>query len=425
MEVVEKNKLMVPELRFREFEGDWNSVDLENVTKKITVGIATEVRPYVTQEKVVPILRNQNIRAGFFDGSDLEYITKDFDEQNKTKRVEAGDLLIVRTGSNTGNACVVPDEFQQAQTFTTLIVRPMKDVLDSQFLSLHFNSKGLSEVQRLAAGGGKPNLNAGFLRKYRIVYSSLPEQKKIAAFLSAVDARIKHLNRKKELLEQYKKGVMQRLFNYDATEQQEDYDGDAEAKKSQSIKGHHNNHSSRQLRFKRADGTNYPDWEEKRLGEIALKEKSSLAANEIEDDTGNYPVYGASGVLKGLSFFLQEEEFIGIVKDGAGVGRVFYCEPKSSVLGTLDVIKAKSNSDTKFVYYLLQLFRWPRFIIGSTIPHIYFKDYSKFKVSVPSKEEQQKIADFLSALDKKIEAVSTQIAKTQQFKKGLLQKMFV
>ncbi|MFT5020346.1 MAG: type I restriction enzyme S subunit [Polaribacter sp.] len=78
-----------------------------------------------------------------------------------------------------------------------------------------------------------------------------------------------------------------------------------------------------------------------------------------------------------------------------------------------------------FVYYFLQQFRFVKYVIGSTIPHIYFKDYSTAKLMVPKPEEQQKIADFLSSLDKKITGVNAQIDKTPQFKKRLLQEMFV
>lgn len=182
---------------------------------------------------------------------------------------------------------------------------------------------------------------------------------------------------------------------------------------------------SQELRFKDDNGNNYPDWEEKRLGEISSKDSSNISANKIEENFGEYVLYGASGVLKKIDFYREENPYISIVKDGAGVGRVLMCEPYSSVLGTLDMIKPKGSNNLYFIYILLQRIYFERYTVGSTIPHIYFKDYSLEKIKVPSLEEQKKIAKFLSSLDSKIDLVSTQIENTKPFKKGLLQQMFV
>jgi len=270
---------------------------------------------------------------------------------------------------------------------------------------------------------GVPSLSKATIEKIHIAIPTLPEQQKIASFLSAVDEKIQQLTRKKELLEQYKKGVMQQLFclRYDSSDSGDGHDGT-------SNQGNQKNHSKsqfRQLRFKDENGKAYPKWEEKRLGEISNKKSSNIAANNIEANHGTYKIYGASGFLKYVDFYNEEEPFISIVKDGAGVGRTLLCDAKSSVLGTLDIIKPTGKIDLYFLYSVLNIIDFTKYSIGSTIPHIYFKDYSKEKIRIPSFDEQQKIANFLSAIDTKIESVATQIEKTQTFKKGLLQQMFV
>ena len=222
----------------------------------------------------------------------------------------------------------------------------------------------------------------------------LQEQQKIASFLSAVDEKLQQLTKKKELLSAYKKGVMQQIF-------------------------------SQELRFKDELGNNYPDWKEKKLGEVSFKTSSNISANKIEENFGEYIIYGASGILKKIDFYREDIPYISIVKDGAGAGRVFMCLSHSSVLGTMDIIKPKENNNLYFIYTLLQRINFKRYIAGSTIPHIYFKDYSLEKIKVPLFEEQKKIANFLSSIDKKIELLSTQIENTKAFKKGLLQQMFV
>jgi len=223
---------------------------------------------------------------------------------------------------------------------------------------------------------------------------SYGEQQKIATFLTAVDRRIELLEQKKEKLEAYKKGVMQQLF-------------------------------SRQIRFKQDDGSVYPDWEEKKLGELCKKTSSNVTAGSLMESNGDHKIYGAPGFLQYVDFYQEKDAFISIVKDGAGVGRILKCDPKSSVLGTLDKILPLPRVNLDFLYALLSNLDFQKYTTGSTIPHIYFKDYSKETVSVPSIEEQIKIAAFMNKLDETLSKLNLQINQTQTWKKGLLQQMFV
>src|SRR5690606_16904553 len=235
------------------------------------------------------------------------------------------------------------------------------------------------------------------LLRLKLVVPSLPEQQKIADYLSTIDTKINLLEEKKAQLGLYKKAMMQKLF-------------------------------SQEIRFKPSDAEAleaYPEWEEKRLGEISQKSSSNLSANQIEGNRGKYKLYGATGLIQMVDFYQEDKPYISIVKDGAGVGRVLLCDEYSSVLGTLDKISPKENNNLVFIYYLLLNLNFIKYITGSTIPHIYFKDYSKEKLQIPSLQEQQKIADFLSAIDESIEKLNEQITQTQSFKKAMLQQMFV
>lgn len=180
-----------------------------------------------------------------------------------------------------------------------------------------------------------------------------------------------------------------------------------------------------ELRFPDNNGQDYPDWQEKRLGEVCEKQSSNMSANSLDESKGEYKVYGASGFLQYAEFYKQVDAYISIVKDGAGVGRILLCDEKSSVLGTLDILKPRAGNNLQFLYALISNVRFVKYITGSTIPHIYFRDYSNEKIYIPSLPEQRKIADFLSAIDRSIEHVSAQIESSKTFKKGLLQKMFV
>ena len=217
-----------------------------------------------------------------------------------------------------------------------------------------------------------------------------PEQKKISAFLAVIEERLICIKKRALLLEQYKKSAIQKIF-------------------------------TQQIRF-----NGFSDkWEKRAIDDIAYSETSPLSANQIECQSGQYKVYGASGVLQTLDRYHYEDEYIAIVKDGAGAGRISFCEPKSSVLGTLIVVQPKQHINKRFLYYLLSLIDFKKYTTGSTIPHVYFKQYSKEEFLIPSNQEQQEIADFLTALDDMIEQDSKKLQKTEQFKKYLLQKLLV
>lgn len=166
------------------------------------------------------------------------------------------------------------------------------------------------------------------------------------------------------------------------------------------------------------------EWSNYNLGEICDKKSSNISANKIEKNKGDYKIYGASGLLQFVDFFIEEENYISIVKDGAGVGNLFFCDKKSSVLGTLEMIKPKEGISIGFLYPLLSNINFKKYVTGSTIPHIYFKDYSKEKVNVPSLFEQQKIANFLTSIDTQIQTLEKKKTLLEQYKKGILQKIF-
>ena len=166
------------------------------------------------------------------------------------------------------------------------------------------------------------------------------------------------------------------------------------------------------------------DWEVKSLKEFALYESSNLSLNSLEDNIGTYNLYGASGLLKKIDFYQKEEESIGLVKDGSGYGNLIWCDTYSSILGTLGRIMNNECSDLKFCFYLLHTLNFKRYMSGSTIPHLYFKDYGNVKLPLPPLPEQQKIAEILSTVDEQISATERIIEKSKELKKGLMQKLF-
>ena len=139
-------------------------------------------------------------------------------------------------------------------------------------------------------------------------------------------------------------------------------------------------------------------WKYRKLEEICSKGSSNISLNKIEDNNGEYNLYGASGLVKGIDFYHQEQQYIGIVKDGSGVGRVNIYPPKSSLVGTMQYIFPNEGCEIGFLKYLLQGLHLEKYKTGAAIPHIYFKDYCKSIVPFPPLSEQQHIVEELDLL---------------------------
>jgi type I restriction enzyme S subunit len=279
------------------------------------------------------------------------------------------------------------------------------------------------EIKRFFNAGGQPHLGHKNVAMLSFSFPSLPEQKKIASFLSGVDEKIQQLTRKKELLEQYKKGVMQQLF-------------------------------SGKLRFKddtstglsARNGKNFPDWEEKRLGDIAEKRIIKNRDNNINLVFTNSAL---QGIVNQRDFFdkdiANQNNLLGyyiVEKDD------FVYNPRISTYAPVGPI-SRNHLDTGIMSPLYSVFRFNygnfdfiEYFFNSSVWHIHMKDISnygarddrmsfstsdfyKMPIPFPCNKEQQKIANFLLSIDAKIESTTQQITQTQTFKKGLLQKMFV
>lgn len=377
---------MIPKLRFPGFNGEWEAKKLGDVVQ------FKNGRPFEDDVDV-----DGRYKLITIDSVDIEGNLKSkFKRVNRSdKSLMTGDLVLVLSdiahGHLLGLTAPIPsDEFVLNQRMGRL--RALNGSHMS-FLRYCINQHQLFFRKR-GQGTSQRHIYEKDVTQLPIVIPANNEQRKIAEFMDLVNERIAAMGKKVELLQQYKKGVMQKIF-------------------------------TQKLRFRDENGADYPNWETKKLGEVAQKVNSPISANEIENRSGKYKVYGASGLLQTLDSYDQAEEYTAIVKDGAGVGRLIWCEAESSVLSTLNIIKPKVNNDGKFLHYLLQTFDFTKYSTGSTIPHVYFRDYAKQSIVVPSPKEQKKIADFLTSLDDKINLEKTKLEEAKLFKRSLQQRMFV
>ncbi len=328
-----------------------------------------------------------------------EVINKTNLPSNELLFSKGDEILLPSAGEDPldiGSASALPFE-NIAIGRTINVLRPKFSLLYSPiFVSFYINQHLKKKISSLAKGVSISNVYNSDLKKLNIILPHLVEQQKIATFLSAVDKKIQQLTRKKELLETYKKGVMQQLF-------------------------------SREIRFKDKDGKDFPEWEEKELGEVLqyLQPTKYIVKNTEYDNSYPTPVLTAGKTF--LLGFTKEtrniynENFPVIIFDDFTTAIQFVNFPFKVKSSAMKILIANGKVNMKFIYEaMLQI----RFEIGGHSRH-WISKYSFLTIPFPCIQEQQKIADFLSAIDRKTETVQQQITKTQSFKKGLLQQMFV
>lgn len=368
----------VPKLRFKEFSDEWKEKKLGEISE-IIMGQSPDSKNYNEKNIGLPLIQ------GNADCKNRKVYPRLYTSEITKESIPNDIIMTVRA----------PVGAIAFSNIHSCIGRGVCAIRNTNNFIYHYLIKLENSWEKISQGSTFTAVNSNDIKKLQLILPNIQEQQKIANFLSSIDKKISLTEEKLELFREYKKGVMQKIF-------------------------------SQELRFKDNNGNDYPEWEEKRLGEILTSKSSAISQNTLKNNEGIYSVYGAIGKIKNINFYENENEYIGIVKDGAGVGRTFLCEKKSSVLGTLNYLELKTKSIyLKFAYYILKQIDFSKYIVGSSIPHIYFKDYKNEKIQLPILEEQQKIADFLSSIDSKIESIEKELEGLKEFKRGLLQQMFV
>ena len=381
----------VPELRFPEFEEEWKQKRLGEVADIIGGGTPSTSKPQYWDGDIdwySPAEIGKNI---YLSGSKNK-ITKIGLKKSSAKILPIGSVLFT-SRAGIGNTAILNKEGATNQGFKSIV--PKTEKLDSYFIfSRTKELKRYGEIN--GAGSTFVEVSGKEMEKMPMLFPKISEQQKIGDFFSKLDRQIELEDQKLEKLEEQKKGYMQKIF-------------------------------SQELRFKDENGNDYPEWEEKKLFDVVNYLSSKRSSNYYSEDIihGQYPVYDAVQEISKDTNFDIEEPYISILKDGAGVGRLNLRPGKSSVIGTMGYLLPQ-NIDINFLFYYLKTMNFNRFVIGSTIPHLYFKDYSKETILIPiDKSEQIKIGSFLIKLDRIIDNKAKKIKVLKQRKKGYLQKMFV
>ncbi|WP_233861254.1 restriction endonuclease subunit S [Tenacibaculum piscium] len=415
-----KSDKLIPSLRFSEFVGEWekklygdiysfyttNSFSRDNLNYKIgeiknihygdihtkfstLFDIEKELVPFINPEVNLDRIKNEN----YCQEGDLVIADASEDYQDIGKTIELVNLNGKKILAGLHTFLARPNKFQMKKGFSGYLVQSWKV---------------RKQVMVIAQGSKVLGIATGRLSKVKLDIPKLPEQEKIANFLTSVDTKIQQLTRKKETLNQYKKGVIQQLF-------------------------------SQQIRFKQNNGTDFPDWQEKKLGEVCtFFSGGTPTSTNREYYLGEIPFIGSGNIYDSKVFnFITEEALKNssakIVEKGdllyalygANSGEVSI----SKLCGAINqaVLCIRTNESVEYLYYLLFLNKnriTSKYLQGGQ-GNLSSKIIKNLKYNFPSLKEQEKIATYLSAIDMKIAKVETQISQTVLFKKGLLQQLFV
>ena len=418
---------MFPKLRFKEFDENWKEVTLKNCITSIDSGWSPQCESYPANSSEWGVLKTTSVDWSGFNSSFNKKLPLELTPRKEIE-VKPLDILVTRAGptERVGVVSVVPHSVRSKLMISDKLIRLKSNEENNPlFLGISLSSvKCQNQLQSKTSGLAKSqtNISQKILGEVLLKLPSKEEQTKIASFLSAVDEKISQLTKKHELLSQYKQGMMQKLF-------------------------------SQQLRFKADDGSEFGEWEEVRLGNLVDLTSGFAFKSDFFSEDGNKLITPKNFTTTGKANFtdtntkwtteISDKKYIcrpndllvlltDLTQSCELLGKpILLSQDDGNVLLNQRIVKIIPNRklEKPFLLYLLLTDDFHELIVstasGTTVKHSSNKVLQSFHFYLPCIEEQTKIANFLSAIDQKIEVVAQQIEQAKTWKKGLLQQMFV
>ena len=274
-----------------------------------------------------------------------------------------------------------------------------EDLNEYYFFQWLLSQENIIQNKVTSTGIGAGKLDTSELQNLEIYYPAKEEQTKIATFLSAVDTKIDELTQKHELLTEYKKGMMQQIF-------------------------------SQKLRFQADDGSDFEDWEYMSLHEVLDYEQPTryiVKTTDYDDSFKTAVLTAGKSFILGYTnedndIFEADNKNV-IIFDDFTTAYKFVDFPFKVKSSAMKILQTKSKNYD--IFYIYSVFSTINIQKGDEHKRRWISEYSQIEVPIPSLPEQTKIANFLTAIDQKIDNVAEQIDHAKTWKKGLLQQMFV
>ena len=370
----EHKKLNVPNLRFPEFQGEWEKTKFGDIAVVVGGGTPDTNTSQYWNGKIQWFTPSEIGRNKYVYNS-VRTISEEGLNKSSAKLLPIGTILL-SSRATVGECSINKKECTTNQGFQSLIP---KENISNEFVYYLIQTKR-KDLIRKSCGSTFLEISANEVRKIVVSIPTIKEQDKIAKLLSLLDERISTQSKIIDKLQSLIKGIAQKIVR-----------------------------------------SNKPNV---RLYECVECSSSTQQESEVCEQ-GAYPVYGANGIVGYLDDYNTEGEAVYIIKDGSGVGTVSYVTGKCSATGTLNTLQAKDGYSLQYLYYLLKVFNFEPYKTGMAIPHIYFKDYGKAKVFCPSYTEQLQYARLLSAIDSKLSVEKNTLRNLSLQKQYLLRQMFI
>ena len=407
--------MTVPKLRFKEFDGGWTKSTIQffmdnNFILDQMDGNHGELYPKSEEFSAtgVPYISATDFSFGDVNFATCKRLPIERAKLFKKGIAKNGDVLFAHNATVGPVAILKTDLDFVILSTTATYYRCEATYLNNHYLKNYFESDFfVQQYFGIMSQSTRNQVPITTQRKLNIAVPNIQEQTKIASFLSAVDEKISQLTQKHELLSQYKQGMMQKLF-------------------------------SQQLRFKADDGSEFREWEEKELKDIAEINPKSKKLPE------SFIYIDLESVEKGKLLLQKNIELQDapsraqrLLAKGDVLFQMvrpyqqnnYYFNLSGEYVASTGYAQIRTKLDSKFIYYALHektfLDEVMNRCTGTSYPAINSSDLSSIEILIPCLEEQTKIANFLSAIDQKIEVVAQQIQHAKLWKKGLLQQMFV
>lgn len=387
----------IPKLRFPEFSDEWDKVNFYDVIEKVLdFRGRTPLKLGMSWDGDIPSLSALNVKMGYIDfnldphkGSEALY-----NRWMIHGNLRKNDILLTMEAP-LGNVALVPDDKKYILSQRVVALKINKNVSNLFLFQLMCSSDFQKKIENLSTGSTAKGINQRSLKKVTIFKPSLlGEQDKIAEFLTFVDNKIIKVKAKIELLKKYKKGVMQQIF-------------------------------TQKIRFKDENGEDFPDWEAKKLDDIATIKTGNLNVQDATEN-GEYTFFDRSEEIKKYKEFTFDNEALIYAGEGSEFIPRYFKGKYGLHQRSYSIFNVKGVS-IKYLYYwmLTQNNHFLRMAVGSTVKSLRMDCFQKCRVVIPFIEEQQRIADFLTSMDEKIEFEERMLAEAKKFKKFLLQNMFI
>ncbi|CAC8580094.1 type I restriction-modification enzyme, S subunit, EcoA family protein [Staphylococcus aureus] len=390
-------KKNVPELRFPGFEGEWEEKQLGDLTDRV-------IRKNKNLESKKPLTISGQL--GLIDQT--EYFSKSVSSKNLENYtlIKNGEFAYNKSYSNGYPLGAIKrlTRYDSGVLSSLYICFSIKSEMSKDFMEAYFDSTHwYREVSGIAVEGarnhGLLNVSVNDFFTILIKYPSLEEQQKIGKFFSKLDRQIELEEQKLELLQQQKKGYMQKIF-------------------------------SQELRFKDENGEEYPEWENKFIKDIFIFENNRRKpiASSLREK-GLYPYYGATGIIDYVKDYLfNNEERLLIGEDGAKWGQFetssFIANGQYWVNNHAHVVKSNDHN-LFFMNYYLNFKELRAFVTGNAPAKLTHANLCNINLKIPCLTEQDKVSALLKSIDNKMNNQMNRIELLKERKKGLLQKMFI